>query len=304
MKPGPLEVGPLLRLSGPRLPAGAARDGLGAWVLKGLRIYRQRPRRRHCADRCRHFPGSRNSTTATDSTAAPPTPSRSSKLDALPESAEAGADLPARHGLVDRGQLQEPLWRSDPSYREQLLATYGARLYAFEHRSLTESPIANALDAGQDPAAGGACLHLLSHSRGGMVGELLARANRDRRGAVHRRRDRSLPGPCCTPGPCGFRRRGQAPRRTQPRTAQASPSASSASCASPARRAARRSLLADSTAGPASCSTCSARASMQRALVIPGMLPLARGLRSAQAVPAGGGQGTQRRAHPSLASRR
>lgn len=40
---GRFEVGQALRLSGLRLPGGATRDGLGSWILKGLRIYRQGP---------------------------------------------------------------------------------------------------------------------------------------------------------------------------------------------------------------------------------------------------------------------
>ena len=64
--------------------------------------------------------------------------------------------------------------------REALRARYGADVYAFEHRTLTESPIQNALElVGQLPD--GAQLDLVSHSRGGLVGELLCLADRDRR---------------------------------------------------------------------------------------------------------------------------
>lgn len=42
-KPGEIAVGQVLHLAGPRQPAGAAREGLGAWVLKGLRVYRHGP---------------------------------------------------------------------------------------------------------------------------------------------------------------------------------------------------------------------------------------------------------------------
>ena len=64
--------------------------------------------------------------------------------------------------------------------REALRARYGADVYAFEHRTLTESPIQNALDlVGQ--FSDGAQVDLVSHSRGGLVGELLCLADRDRR---------------------------------------------------------------------------------------------------------------------------
>ena len=59
---------------------------------------------------------------------------------------------------------------------ETLRMTYGDRVLAFEHRSLTESPIANALELAEKLPAN-ARLHLVTHSRGGLVGELLCRAN-------------------------------------------------------------------------------------------------------------------------------
>jgi len=56
----------------------------------------------------------------------------------------------------------------------RLAGAYGQRLLALEHRTLSESPLQNAIDlAGQLP--GGLHLHLLSHSRGGLIGELLSR---------------------------------------------------------------------------------------------------------------------------------
>ena len=55
---------------------------------------------------------------------------------------------------------------------KQLRADYGQRIYAFEHRSLSVSPIKNALDL-LNVLPEGATLHLVSHSRGGLVGELL-----------------------------------------------------------------------------------------------------------------------------------
>jgi pimeloyl-ACP methyl ester carboxylesterase/tetratricopeptide (TPR) repeat protein len=66
-----------------------------------------------------------------------------------------------------------------------LFKHYEGRVLAYQHRTLTESPIANALAlvealAGVLPENGD--VHLVSHSRGGMVGELLARGLR--RGAA------------------------------------------------------------------------------------------------------------------------
>lgn len=62
--------------------------------------------------------------------------------------------------------------------RSTLQKRYGERIYALEHRTLSETPAANALAlAAQLPA--GAELHLVSHSRGGLVGELLCLAQRE-----------------------------------------------------------------------------------------------------------------------------
>lgn len=68
------------------------------------------------------------------------------------------------------------LWAADNISAQdairRLEANYGGRAFAFEHRSLTESPVANALDLVRQLPIG-AELHLLSHSRGGLIGELL-----------------------------------------------------------------------------------------------------------------------------------
>ncbi len=63
----------------------------------------------------------------------------------------------------------------------RLAEVYGARTYAFEHRTLTESPVQNAL-ALAEALPENAELHLVSHSRGGLVGELLCLAQRERSG--------------------------------------------------------------------------------------------------------------------------
>ena len=63
--------------------------------------------------------------------------------------------------------------------RKLLAERYGERAYAFEHRSLTQSPIHNALDLAKRLPEGTE-LHLVSHSRGGLIGELLCLAQRDR----------------------------------------------------------------------------------------------------------------------------
>ena len=83
------------------------------------------------------------------------------------------------HGTASstRGSFGE-LWAHTPAandVRKALFDPYGSRVYAYEHRSLTQSPMQNAL-ALLDALPQGVRLHLVSHSRGGLVGELLCRA--------------------------------------------------------------------------------------------------------------------------------
>jgi hypothetical protein len=63
----------------------------------------------------------------------------------------------------------------------RLFERYGGRVLALQHETLTRSPIENASAVAEQllKAAGrGAEIHLVSHSRGGLVGELLARGMR------------------------------------------------------------------------------------------------------------------------------
>jgi Uncharacterized protein conserved in bacteria len=73
------------------------------------------------------------------------------------------------------------LWSTERATElAELRHAYGDRVYAFEHATLTESPIANAVALARalnDLRPGGGRIHLLSHSRGGLIGELLCRGN-------------------------------------------------------------------------------------------------------------------------------
>lgn len=61
--------------------------------------------------------------------------------------------------------------------RRALLRSYGERVYAFEHHAVSHSPIHNALQLALALPAG-ATLHFLTHSAGGLIGELFARGLR------------------------------------------------------------------------------------------------------------------------------
>jgi hypothetical protein len=73
----------------------------------------------------------------------------------------------------------EGLWApQNRALRAELAAQYGANVLACEHLTLSVGPIRNALDIASALPAG-TRLHLVTHSRGGLVGELLARGNRN-----------------------------------------------------------------------------------------------------------------------------
>ena len=69
------------------------------------------------------------------------------------------------------------LWqRESGKISDALFGTYHDRIYAFEHHTLSQSPIENAIDL-LNKLPDNAHLHLVSHSRGGLIGELLCRAS-------------------------------------------------------------------------------------------------------------------------------
>ncbi len=63
-----------------------------------------------------------------------------------------------------------------PGYWQQLHDKYGGQVYAFNHKTITDSPVKNALDLlGELPD--GITFDLMTHSRGGLVGDVLARCD-------------------------------------------------------------------------------------------------------------------------------
>ncbi|MDE2370772.1 MAG: CHAT domain-containing protein [Burkholderiales bacterium] len=98
------------------------------------------------------------------------------KLANVPAAADGQPLLVLVHGtFVDTVSTFGKLWARHPDVVRQLFAQYAGRVYAFDHPTLGKSPIANALALVQALPAG-ARLHLLTHSRGGLVAEVLARA--------------------------------------------------------------------------------------------------------------------------------
>jgi hypothetical protein len=72
------------------------------------------------------------------------------------------------------------LWEQHPALVQSLFQRYG-QVLALEHHSVTQSPFENAIRLLRALPAD-ATLHLLTHSRGGLVAEVLARAMRQDRG--------------------------------------------------------------------------------------------------------------------------
>ncbi len=68
------------------------------------------------------------------------------------------------------GKLDKEVWGN-------LRERYGSNIYGLDHRTLSVSPTQNALDLARILPPG-AHVHLVTHSRGGLVGELLCRSKR------------------------------------------------------------------------------------------------------------------------------
>ena len=104
------------------------------------------------------------------------------KLGAVPAASDGGPLLVFIHGTFsDTVGTFSKLWTLHNATVRQLFASYGDRVYGLDHPTLGVSPIANALTLVRALPAG-ARVHLVTHSRGGLVGRGA--------GARVRRRDR------------------------------------------------------------------------------------------------------------------
>lgn len=157
------------------LPVGTPSRGLGTWALKALRILKVdlsemaackvaeklEERIKPGLYRCRDADGL--------------------ILEAVPAGADVKTDRPILvflHGTASStegcfGELWEPEQHRIPA---GLRRAYGDGIYTFEHRTLSESPLVNSVQL-VEALPHGATLHLVSHSRGGLIGELLCRGS-------------------------------------------------------------------------------------------------------------------------------
>ncbi len=162
------------------LPFGTPSRGVGSWILKALRICTVDPTEeiaemtavgiaRRLEDQLKEGPGIYRCVYGESCELRPlgvgETPFAGEGPALLFIHGTASSTEGSFGGLWERGQL--PVLKA-------LHEHYRDNLFAYQHRSLTESPVENALAlARQLPA--GATLHLVTHSRGGLVGELLCR---------------------------------------------------------------------------------------------------------------------------------
>ncbi|MDQ6638289.1 MAG: alpha/beta hydrolase, partial [Pseudomonadota bacterium] len=106
------------------------------------------------------------------------------KLDAMPAAVDGGPLLVFVHGTFsDTVGTFAKLWTLHNGAVRQLFTSYGDRVYGLDHPTLGVSPIANALTLVRALPAG-ARVHLVTHSRGGLVAEVLARACGGEKGPI------------------------------------------------------------------------------------------------------------------------
>ncbi|HEX5767232.1 MAG TPA: hypothetical protein VFX94_03275, partial [Burkholderiales bacterium] len=96
-------------------------------------------------------------------------------IDRIPDSGDKPV-LVFIHGTFSttKGTFDK-LWVQHPQRVQQLFRHYENRVYALEHRTLGQSPIGNALTLAK-VLPRNTPVHLVTHSRGGLVAEVLARA--------------------------------------------------------------------------------------------------------------------------------
>jgi len=98
------------------------------------------------------------------------------KLDIVPAAADGGPLLVFVHGTFsDTVGTFGKLWTLHSATVRQLFSSYDDRVYALDHPTLGTSPIGNALTLVRALPVG-ARIHLVTHSRGGLVAEAVSRA--------------------------------------------------------------------------------------------------------------------------------
>lgn len=155
-----------------RLPSGDTSRGATSWALKALRVLKFDPVK-VAADKFAEFwdsrimpkPGLFRFDKGFDNPSA----------DIRQLKKEKAPILLFIHGTFSSavggfGGFHPEVWKT-------LQQEYGSRIVGYDHKTLSLSPVENALDLVRRLPEG-ARLHLVTHSRGGLIGELLCRGNR------------------------------------------------------------------------------------------------------------------------------
>ncbi|HEX8603900.1 MAG TPA: hypothetical protein VF774_14740, partial [Pseudoduganella sp.] len=102
----------------------------------------------------------------------------SQRVTAWPEDCGTAPLLVFMHGtFVDTGSTFGKMWLRNAAQVEQLFEHYPERVFAFDHPTIGKSPIGNAI-ALVDSLPHNAVLHLVTHSRAGLIADVLLRAAR------------------------------------------------------------------------------------------------------------------------------
>jgi pimeloyl-ACP methyl ester carboxylesterase/tetratricopeptide (TPR) repeat protein len=167
-----------------RISAGRPSRGMREWVVKALDFFRVPAAKQTGRMVCDKFesktiekPGLNRVLASSGSSDA--------AIQLVPASLSDAQDKPLLvfiHGTASNteGSFGE-LFKNSSLY-SRLRNHYGSSIYAFEHRTLTLSPIDNAIELANSLPKH-AKVHLVSHSRGGLVGELLCRGTKENGGA-------------------------------------------------------------------------------------------------------------------------
>jgi len=157
-----------------RLPSGDTSRGATSWVLNGLRVLKFDPAAKTMEELIKTW----------DTKKLMPEPGlyrfdekldqRGEELD-NPKISVSKPVLLFVHGTFSSiengfGSLRPEVWA-------MLKGKYGEQIFGFNHRTLSESPVQNALEL-VEKLPEGAKLDLVTHSRGGLIGELLCRSGR------------------------------------------------------------------------------------------------------------------------------
>jgi len=161
------------------LPIGPASRGWGVWGIKALKVVGIDIAQSiaefvadHVESQLHPGPGLYRCSDTDASALLPPDLTKVDKPTLLFLHGTASSTTGSFGGLWDGG-AGAPIRR--------LFSHYGGRVLALQHRTLTESPIQNAaflVERLAEILGQNAEVHLVSHSRGGLVGELLARGMR------------------------------------------------------------------------------------------------------------------------------